>query len=232
MEPFYSCCITSLALGSRIHDDSHTNQTDAFGQNSFGWRGLKTFLSKGPVTLEKNDSPPAVNERDIKPTGDTEQRAGHRTTSRSCQEQRRHMCCLAQKWSLCLLAGWLNAQHELFSWCQLRAAASTYGVGRGDRGVRSYRCGATKGHLAPRGRWDSSIAGRRWKVFLKNKGEQGTAGPVLTSWSFQESDRKMLPGPSTCLIFLFPDLSWLGSRARPSSVYYNFTLCSHLPEQL
>lgn len=49
---------------------------------------------------------------------------------------------------------------------------------------------------------------------------KGTAGPMLTSCSFQKSSlsksvltnhllssRKMLPGPSICLIFLFPDLS-------------------------
>lgn len=48
---------------------------------------------------------------------------------------------------------------------------------------------------------------------------KGTTGPMLTSWNFQKSPlsksvltnhllsgRKMLPGPSIHLIFLFPDL--------------------------
>lgn len=44
-----------------------------------------------------------------------------------------------------------------------------------ERGMRNYRCGLTREHLAPRGRWDSSIAGTRWRMLLKNKGEPGTA---------------------------------------------------------
>lgn len=176
--------------------------------------------------------------------------AARRTTSRSWQKQGCHMCCLAQKSSLCLLDRWLHSQREPFSWRLPCSAASIYGVGTGERGIRSYGCGVTRGHLATRGRWDSSIAGRRWTMFLKDKragysSRKGTAGPMLTSWSFQESplsksvltnhllsSRKMLLGPSICSIFLFPDLSRLGSRERPSSIYYNFSLCSHLSQQL
>lgn len=151
------------------------------------------------------------------------------------------MCSLAQKWSLCLLDGWLNSQREPFSWCLLCSAASTYSMGTGESGMRSYRCGVTREHLAPRGRWDSSRAARRWMMFLKDKVQQqkGDSRPSANKLEFSKvsleevcPDRKMLPGPSIHLIFLFPCLSWLGSRERPSSVHCNFSLYSYPSQQL
>lgn len=245
MEPFYSCCITSLALGSLDHEEGLINQPTTFGQNSSGWGGLKTILSTEPVTLEK-----VIHYR--LRMRETSNLSNQQQTLSSGQPTGQHLGAARRRDTIC--AAWLRNQ-ACASWTD----GWTHRVNISP-GACSAQQQAPMVWVQGREGWGATDVGWPGNTFPKRQVGHGeelkdvpegqgragyssrkrTTGPMLTSWSLQESPlskslltnhlpsgRKMLPGPSICLIFLFPDLSWWEAE-KGQAVFTTTSVCASI----